>query len=172
MRSGEPDPSQAGHFGGARQQGSEVPARRGWIAVTVHVLAQQLNLRVAFPGEPLRFLDDAPAGTAALRAAGERHHAIGAVLVAAFDDGDVGAMRIVAPCQRRFERLVSVQVQTGYPAIPRFDAHQQLRQLVVTRRAADHGDVRRLFENLVPSCCATHPRTAKILPFPAFRLNC
>ena len=58
-----------------------------------------------------RFGDHRCAGAAALRPARERHHAIGAGLVAAFDDGDVGAMRIVAARERGLEGVVGIEAQ-------------------------------------------------------------
>ena len=108
----------------ARQQRGEIPAGGRRIAIAVDVLAQQLDFGVAGIGQAARFGHHAFAGAAALRPARERHHAIGAGFVAAFDDGDVGAVRIVAARERRIEGFVGIEAQAGDAAVAGFELHQ------------------------------------------------
>src|SRR5208283_1994680 len=135
------------YFGDAPEQGGEVPIGQGWIAIAVDVLPQELDLAVTFRGQSAGFFHHTLAGAAALRAARERHHAVGATLVAAFDDGDVSAVRIVAAGEGRVEGRVGIQAQSGDVPAAAFDLHQQFAQLVVTGRAAHQPYVRRAFEN-------------------------
>src|SRR5207237_3260368 len=62
------------------------------IFVGIYVLAEQLNFRVAEIGHLAGFGENRIRRPAAFFAARERHDAVGAELVAAFDDGDVAAM--------------------------------------------------------------------------------
>ena len=101
------------------------PRRRG-IAIAVHVLAQQLDFGVARRGQRARFVEDAFAGAAALRPPRERHHAIRAGFVAAFDDRDIRAMRVVAPRVGRVEGIVGIQAQPGDAPVAGFQLHQHL----------------------------------------------
>jgi hypothetical protein len=75
------------------------------------------------------------------------HHAIGAGFVAAFDDGDVSAVRIVAAGERRLESVFGIQAQAGDAAIAGFELHQHLGQLGVAGRSGHQADVRRAFED-------------------------
>ena len=119
-------PADARHLGHTRQKGREIPSRVRGIAVTVHVLSQQLDLAVALAGQAARFRHHAVAGAAALRSARERHHAIRARFVAALDDGDIGAMGIVAAGERGIEGLIRYQAQAGDPAFAGFEPPQHL----------------------------------------------
>ena len=80
------------------------------VAIAVHVLAQQLNLGIPRIGDPPRLGQHRRRSPAALLAARIRHHAIGAELVAALDDGDVPAIGILARRELGLERLVGLAV--------------------------------------------------------------
>ena len=147
VRSGEAHAPDAIHFAHRAQQPREIPAGGRRIAIAVHVLAQQLDFDVAHARQLARFVQHAFAGAAALGPARERHHAIGAGFVAAFDDRDVGAVRIVAPREGRFERLIVVQAQAGDAAVSAFQLHQHLRQLGIAGRSRYQADVRGALEN-------------------------
>src|SRR5437016_4975172 len=98
--------------------------------MAVDVLPQELDLRVTVRDQLSRFGQSRRGGAAALRTASERHYAVRAGFVAALDDGDVGAMRIVAAGERRLERVFGIEAQARDAAIARFELHQHLRQLV------------------------------------------
>src|ERR1035438_10202892 len=146
--SGVAHAADTGDLAGARQQRGEVPASGRGVAVAVHVLPEKLDFRVAGFGQAARFGHYAFAGAAAFRPAREGHHAIGARLVAAFDDGDVGAMRIVAAGERRIEGFVSIQAEAGDVAIARLKLHQHFGEPGVAGGACHQADVRRALENL------------------------
>ena len=114
----------------------------------------------------------AGAGAAALRPARERHHAIGAALVAAFDDRDVGAVRIVAARERRVESLVGVQAQTRDAPVAGFELHQHLRQLGVAGRSRHQADVRRAFEDLLAFLLRHAAQHGEHLALAGSLLNC
>ncbi len=147
VRRGEAHAPDAIHFAHGSQQAREIPTGGRRIAIAVYVLAQQLDFDVAHASQLARFVQHALAGAAALRPARERHHAIGARFVAAFDDGDVGAVRIVAPGERRFERLIVIQAQAGDAAVSGFQLHQHFRQPGVAGRSGNQADVRRALED-------------------------
>ena len=149
MGSGEAHPADTFRPAHLVQEPGEIPSRRRWIAIAVDVLAQQLDFAIARARELGRFRDYRRAGAATLRPSRERHHAIGAGFVAALNDGDIGAMRIVAAGERRFKRQVGIQAQAGDATVAGFQLHQQSRQLVVAGRAANQTDVRRFLENLL-----------------------
>ena len=67
-------------------------------------------------------VEDALAGAAALGAARERDHAVGAVFVAAFDDRQKCFIRVVAAGERRFEGVFGVETQAGDALLAGFDA--------------------------------------------------
>ena len=98
-----------GNFAHRRQQFGEslLPCR---IFVGIHVLAEQLNFGVAEIGHLPGFRQDGIRSPAALLAAGEGNHAVGAELVAAFDDGDVAAVRVGAGGEFGFEAFVGLAV--------------------------------------------------------------
>jgi hypothetical protein len=64
------------------------------------------------------------------------------VLVAAFNDGDVGVERIVARGELGVESLVGVQAQAGNAPLACFEPRHQLRELRVAGGASDQRDVR------------------------------
>ena len=148
MAGGVAHAAHAGDFGDARQQRGEVPSGGRGIAVAVDVLAEQLDFGVALFGEPARFRHDALAGAAALRSAGEGHHAIGAGFVAAFDDGEVGAVRVVAARERRVEGFGVVEAQAGDAAVAAFELDQHFAEVGVAGRPGDQRNVRRAVEDL------------------------
>src|SRR5262249_18778079 len=114
---------------------------------TVDVLSQKLNFGVALFRQLPRFSHHALAGAAALRAAGKRYYAIGARLIAALDDRDVGAMRIVAAGERGVEGLFGIQRQAGDAAMAGFELDQHLAEPGITGGPGDEGDVRRPVED-------------------------
>src|ERR1700719_906199 len=94
VRGGEAHSPDAIDLTHGAQQPGEVPAGRRRVAIAIDVLAEELDFEIARACQIARFLQHAFAGTAALRAACKRDHAIGAGFVAAFDDSDVSAVRI------------------------------------------------------------------------------
>ena len=87
--------------------------------VRVHVLPEQLDVGEARVGHAPRFRQHRIRSPAALFAARERNHAVGAELVAAFDDGDVSAMRIAARGEFGFKGLVGLAVvETSDALVP------------------------------------------------------
>ncbi len=90
------------------------------IFVGIHVLAEQLNFRVAEIGHLAGFGEHRVGGAAAFFSAGEGDDAVGAEFVAAFDDGDVSAMRIGAGGEFGFETFV------GFAIVESGDAEQAL----------------------------------------------
>ena len=146
---GVADAADARDLGHARQQRGEIPAGGRRIAIAVHVLAQQLNLGIAPLGQAARLLHHARAGAAALRAARERHHAVGALLVAALDDGDRSSVGIVAVRKRGVEGLVRRQAQAGDAAVSGFELDQHRFQLGVAGGARHQADVRSAAEDLL-----------------------
>ena len=139
-----------------------VPCR---IFVRIHVLAEQLNFGVAEIGHLAGFGEDRVGSAAAFFSAGEGDDAVGAEFVAAFDDGDVSAMRIGAGGEFGFEAFVGFAiVEAGdadevrgfwLPAsgvrclrLDGFQLHQHLRQVAIGGRSADQRDVRGALENL------------------------
>src|ERR1039457_344251 len=149
MRGREADAADAVDAANLAKQADEVPAAGRRVAVAVDVLAEQLDLAVAHPRQAASFLENAVAGPAALRAARERDHAVGARLVAALNDRDVGAVRIVATREGRIERFVRVEAEARDAAIAGLELYQHLGQLVVAGGAGDEADERRALEDLL-----------------------
>src|SRR5207253_3645420 len=87
-------------------------------------------------------------GAAALRAARERHHAVGAGFVAAFDDRDVRAVRIIAGGERSIEGFFGIERESGDAAVAGFELHQHLAEPRVAGRTGYQRDIRRPLENL------------------------
>src|SRR5207237_9718200 len=113
MGSGETHALDAGNFrdGGEEFGEGALPCR---IFVGIYVLAEELNFAVAEIGHLAGFGKDGAGSAAALFAAGEGNDAVGAEFVAAFDDGDVSAMRVAARGEVGFEALVGLTiVETG-----------------------------------------------------------
>ena len=106
----------------------EIPAGRRRIAIAVHVLPQQLNFAIPARASSPRFRHHRRAGAAALGTARERHHAIGARFVAAFDDREVRPVRIVAAGNGRLEGILGVEAQSGDAAVAGFELNQKLAE--------------------------------------------
>src|ERR1700733_6149124 len=113
------------------------------IAIAVHVLAQQLNLRVAALRHPPRLGQHRGGRPAALLPARIRHHAVGAKLVASLDNGDVAAILIRARRKLGLEGLVGLPVIEARNALlAGFQPSQHLRQLAIGSRSRDQRDIR------------------------------
>src|SRR6202011_1395506 len=87
--------------------------------------------------------------SASLRSPRERNHAVCARFVAAFNDGDVRTVRIVAPREWGLEGLVGIETQARNAPVAGLEPHQHLRQFGVTGRACNQAHVRRFVENLL-----------------------
>ena len=148
MRGHEPDPPNPRNFRHGQKQlrKSQMPVR--WIAIGIHGLAKELDLRIADAGKLANFPQDRIAGAAAFRPARVRHHAIRAGLVATLDDRQIGAEGMVAPRQFRLESLVRIRFQAAHAPLARLEPRQQERKLAVAGRAAHQADPRRPLENL------------------------
>ena len=105
----EADAADAGHLGHGDEQFGEakLPFR---ITVAVDVLAEELNLGIAQIGDAAGLCEDRREAAAALLAARVRHDAIGAELVAAFNDGDVAAVGVLPGGEFGFEGLIGLAV--------------------------------------------------------------
>jgi hypothetical protein len=77
-------------------------------------------------------------------------------------------MRIVAPRQRRVERLIDIQAQARDPPFALLNANQQLRQLRVGRRPNHQRNMRRAVENLLALLLRHAPQQADHLPVGMF----
>src|SRR4029077_1734643 len=117
MRSRKADAPDAVDFADATQHARKIPAGRRRVAITIDVLAEQLDFGIAYARQFARFLENALTCAATLRTSREGHHAIGAGFVAALDDGDVGAVRIVAAREGRVERFLGGQAQASDVAV-------------------------------------------------------
>ena len=84
---------------------------------------------------------------APLPAARGRHHAVGAGLVAALHDGDVGPVGVVALRVGRIEGLAGFQAQPRDPAVAALQFGDEFRQAAVARRTTHQADVRRALED-------------------------
>ncbi len=102
---GEAHAVDSAHLAHGRQQFGKAPLPFR-IAVAVHVLAQQLDLGIALVGDAARLGEHRGRGAAALFAARIGDHAVGAEFVAAFDDGDVAAIGVLASGEFGLEGLV------------------------------------------------------------------
>src|SRR5439155_965726 len=119
------------------------------IFIRLYVLSEELNFGVAEIGHLVGFGEHGIRSPAAFFSASERHDAVGAELVTAFDDGDVSAMRIAARRKLGFEALVGLAIVEAGRPLPFLDLDQHLRQIAVRRRSADHGNVRCALENFL-----------------------
>ena len=123
----------------------EIPAGGRRVAITVHILPQQLDLAVAGASQFQRLRDHGSTGAAALGAARERDHAIGAGFIAAFDDRDVRLVWIVAPRDGCFEGFVGVQAQAGDTAIATLSVRLVPRECLAEARRARQGPAAQTF---------------------------
>ena len=141
------------------------------VAVAVHILAEELNLRVALVGDAPRLRQHGSRPAAALLAPGIRHHAVGAELVASLDDGDVAAIGVLAGGELGLEGLVGLAVvQAGDARLACLQARQHLRQFAVGGRAGDQRDIRRTLEDLFALLLRHAAQHGKALAFPCWRL--
>src|ERR1035437_8710584 len=135
------------------------------IPVAVHVLAQQLDLGVALVRYPPSLLKNGRRAAAALFAPGIWHNAVGAELVASFNDGDVAAIRVLPGSELGLEGLVSLAVvQAGDARLARFQASQHLRQFAVGCRPRHQRDIRRPLEDLLALLLSHTPENAEAFP--------
>ncbi len=96
------------------------------------------------------FGEDGGGGAAALFAARVRDDAVGAELVAAFDDGDVAAVGIGARGELGLEGLVGLAVvEAGDAGLAGFEAGEHLGQVAVGGGAGDERDVGGALEDLL-----------------------
>ncbi len=147
---------------GRQQVRKAQPAFR--IVVGVDVLAQQLDFGVARVGHLPRLVQHGNRSPAALFAARVRHHAVGAELIAAFNDGDVAAVRIRPRGELRLKRLVGLAVvQPGNAGFSRFQPHQHLRQLAIRSRPGNQRHVGRTLKNALAFLLRHTPQHAKTL---------
>ena len=147
MRGGEAHAPDAGNLSNGSEQFGEAPLPFR-VAVGIHILPEQLDLGVAGIGHALRFGQHRRRGAAAFLAARVRHHAVGAELVAALDDGDVSAMRIGASGELGLECLLRLAVvEPGNVLSSLLQLHQHLRQLVIGGRAGNDRHVGRALED-------------------------
>ena len=163
MRGGKAHPLHARNLSHSGQQFGErlLPCR---ILIRIYVLAQQLDFAVAQVGHLTSFRQDRIGGAAPLFAAGVGHDAVRAKFVAAFNDGDVPAMRVGTGSELGFKALVGLAiVEAGDVAVPGLDLYQHLRKITVRRRAAHHGDVRSAVEDLFPFLLGDAPENAEDL---------
>jgi hypothetical protein len=117
--------------------------------IGVDVLAEKLNLGKARIGHANGLVENRVRGAAALLAARVGDDAVGAELVAAFDDGDVATMRIGAGDEWRLEGLIGLAVvKAGDALLPCFEAGEHVGEIAIGGRAGDERDVGRLVENL------------------------
>ena len=147
MRSSETHAANPRDLAYCREKIGEGFLARG-IEIGIYILPKQLNFGIALLSHAPRFRQHRVRCPAALFAARVRHHAVGAELVAAFDNGDVSAMRIGAGGELGLKGQIGLAiVQTGDARVPCFQLHQHLRQIAIRRRAGDQRNIRRAFEN-------------------------
>src|SRR5215469_4794893 len=119
-----------------------------WITIGVHVLAEQLNIRVAQIGHLTGFRQHRIRSPAAFLATRIWHNTISTELVTALDDSDVPAVRIASCGEFGLESLVRLTiVQTRYTIVPVLNLHQHLGQVAIGGGTGDQRDVWRLLEN-------------------------
>ena len=124
----------SGNFAYRGQQFRErlLPCR---IFIRIYILTQQLDFAITQVGHLPRFTKYRLRRAAAFFAAGKRHHAIGAKLVASFDDGDIAAVGVGACGKFRLKALVRFAiVESGNAELPCSDVfylRQHLRQLAI-----------------------------------------
>ena len=132
MGGGEPDAADSVNRRDFAEQFGELQIAWRRIAIRIHCLAEQLNFGIACFNQSTGFGENGIAGTAAFGSARVRHDAIGAGVVAAFDDGEVRTQRIVAAGDFGFEGLVGVQIEAGDATAAGFNLIEELRELAVT----------------------------------------
>ncbi len=135
------------------------------VAVAVHVLSKQLDLRVAQLGDAPRLIENRRRSAAALLAACIRHNAERAKLVASFNDRDVAAIRILPGSELRLECLFRLPVvQSRDPVLARLQPRQHLREFPIRRRPRDQRHIRRPLEDLFALLLRHAAQNAEALP--------
>ncbi len=129
MRGGEANAADATDAGNRAQQVDKFPPPRRRIAVGIHRLPEQLNFGVAGIGEAARFGQHGIGRAAALWAPGVRNNAVGAGVVAAFDNRDIGANRIVAAGNFGLKSFIRIEIEAHHSASACFELVHQLREL-------------------------------------------
>ena len=125
-----------------------------------------MDLGVAKPGDALRFGQHGGRGAGALLAARVRNNAVGAELVAAFDDGDVAAVRIGPRGELGVEGLVGLAVvETSDAGLPRLKPVEHLRQVPIAGRTGDQRDVGRALEDALAFLLSDAAEDAEELAF-------
>ena len=112
-------------------------------------MPKKLNLRIAERRELFHFPENGIARAAALRTAREWHHTIRARLVAALNNRQVGAPRIIPSRHLRLKRFVGIRIQPGDALIPCFQLRQHLRQFAVACGTANQAHPGRALEDLL-----------------------
>ena len=113
--------------GDGAEQFHEIPLTQRRVAIRIHGLAEQLDFGVAGIGEAARFGEHGVAGAAAFRSPRVRDDAVGASVIATFDDGDVGTEGIIAAGDFGLEGFVSINVEAQSRAARRIPAARSSR---------------------------------------------
>ncbi len=162
MRGSKPHPPHPGDRSDRSQQLSKAFLSIR-ITVRVHVLPEQLNLRIPKVHQLPRFVKNRRRSPAALLAARIRHHAISAELVASLDNRNVAAMRIGARRVLGLKALVGgAIVEPGNPLPAGLQLHQHLREIAVRSRPADERHIRSALKNLFALLLRHAPQDAKL----------
>jgi hypothetical protein len=165
MRGGKANPADARQFPDGSQQFRK-SLFAGRVVVRIHVLPEQLNVGVASVGHAGGFAKHRLRGAAALFAASVGHDAIGAELIAAFNDGDISPMRVGARGELGLERLVGLAIVKPGDAIgTSLDLNQHGWQVAVRSRPGDQGDIGRAREDLFALLLSHAAQNGKALPF-------
>ena len=164
MRGSKPHPPNPRDRSESRQQlGKAFLSIR--IAVRIHVLPEELNLRISQVRQLPRFVQHRRRSPAPLLAARIGHHAVSAEFVAALNNSDVPAMRISPSRELRLEALISQAIiKPGNPLPASLQLHQHLRKLAIRSRPAHQRYIRRPLKNLFPLLLRHASQDAKLFP--------
>src|SRR5579871_629152 len=147
VRGGEADAADARDVADGGEEFGEGHAAGG-VAPGVDVLAQELDVGVAKVGHLAGFDEDGGGGAGALFAPGVGDDAVGAELVAAFDDGDVAAVRVGAGGEVGLEGEIGLAVvEAGDAGFAGFEAGKHLGEVAVGSGSGYEGDVGGLLED-------------------------
>ena len=131
MRSGEPHAADARDGGDGVEQIHEIHAAGRGVTVGIDGLAEQLNFGVAGIGQAADFRENRIAAAAAFRAACVWDDAVGAGIVAALNDGEIGAKGIVAARDFGFESFLGIEVEAGDAASAGFKLGNEIGEPAV-----------------------------------------
>jgi len=138
----------------------------GWIPVAIDVLAEELDFCEARLSDSLGFGEDRGAGAAALFAARVGDDAVGAELIAAFDDRDVAAVGVGAGGELGIEGLIGLAVvEAGDAALAGFKAGKHVGEVAVGGGAGDDRDVGGAVEDLRAFLLGYAADDGEALPF-------